>query len=261
MPERHFGLEGLPVELIYEIQLGALSENLPCTSQRLRNVFSSTSNSYRAEYLNGRLIKVGDLQVKFTRALCYPICTQDVLRIFCQHYRQCGFVRCELPKRLFRSLAPRTGLSPWKYQDPPLPFLRFLFDAPEPVCRPCVDSHGGYALTKAVHARHTPLIQFLLHHGASPGWKNGLAVTVAIRQKDLPLVKMLIERDNSPYQDDNVAKKKGKGKRRRLTDRIEVHRDMLKVAVKCDARDIVKYFTEEKGCIPDMQTLHMMSLR
>lgn len=34
---------------------------------------------------------------------------------------------------------------------------------------------------------------------------------------------------------------------------------MLKMAVKCDARDIVEYFMKEKGCVPDMQTVLMMS--
>lgn len=70
---------------------------------------------------------------------------------------------------------------------------------------------------------------------------------VAIRRKDLSLVKMLIERE--------AELKHGKGKKRRLGDRMHVNNDMLRMAVKCDARDIVQYFTEEKGCIPDLKTL------
>lgn len=81
---------------------------------------------------------------------------------------------------------------------------------------------------------------------------------VAIRQKNLPLVKMLIERDDSAYGPGDVVNKQRKRKRRRLEDRIPVHREMLKTAVKCDARDIVDYLTVEKGCVPDMQTLQMM---
>ena len=71
---------------------------------------------------------------------------------------------------------------------------------------------------------------------------------VAIRRKDLSLVRRLIERPKEPE----------KTKRRKLEDRILVTSEMLRMAVKCDARDIVEYFTLEKGCIPDMQTLCMM---
>lgn len=73
---------------------------------------------------------------------------------------------------------------------------------------------------------------------------------VAIRKKDLSLVRLLIERVLSP---------EGKQtKRRRLEDRVAVSPEMLKVAVKCNAREIVDYLTKEKGCIPDIQTLQMM---
>lgn len=70
---------------------------------------------------------------------------------------------------------------------------------------------------------------------------------VAIRRKDLFLLRLLIERP------------KGTRKRRKLEDRIQVTSEMLRVAVKCDARDIVEYFIVEKGCIPDMQTIGMIS--
>lgn len=48
-------------------------------------------------------------------------------------------------------------------------------------------------------------------------------------------------------------------KKRKLGDRVEVNPDMLKMAVKCNARDIAEYLAKEKGCVPDMQTLLMMS--
>ena len=83
-----------------------------------------------------------------------------------------------------------------------------------------------------------------------PCWKGHLPVIVAIRRKDLALVRMLVERiEPSP---------KGSGKRRKLEDRVEVTPEMLRVAVKCKAQDIVEYLTREKGCIPDMQTLLLM---
>jgi hypothetical protein len=73
---------------------------------------------------------------------------------------------------------------------------------------------------------------------------------VAIRQKDLALVRMLIERED---------KETGTGKKRKLEDRVQVNPEMLKVAVKCDARDIVTYLTQEKGCVPDLRTLHILT--
>lgn len=74
---------------------------------------------------------------------------------------------------------------------------------------------------------------------------------VAIRQKSLPMVKMLIER---------TASGKSGMKKRRLEDRVPVNPEMLKLAVKCKARDIVIYLTQEKHCSPDMQTLSLLML-
>jgi len=43
-----------------------------------------------------------------------------------------------------------------------------------------------------------------------------------------------------------------------LEDRVVVTQEMLKAAVKYRAQDIVEYFTREKGCIPDVQTLKLL---
>jgi len=64
-------------------------------------------------------------------------------------------------------------------------------------------------------------------------------------------VRMLIERAEAG------GGKRG-AKKRRLEDRIEVTPEMLKAAVKSKARDIAEYFMQEKGCVPDIQTLHML---
>lgn len=122
-----------------------------------------------------------------------------------------------------------------------------------------------------------PLVRFLLARGAAPACKDGMAVMVAIRRKDLGLVRMLVERDYVlPSAEDVPMRKRrlggargdeerkpsgggrGGAKKRRLEDRVEVTKDMLKAAVKCDARDIVDYLAQEKGCVPDMQTLRML---
>lgn len=237
-------------QLLYEIQLYALSHSLAYTSRRFRTVFNSAPSFFRAQYIIGRVTSGPNNRPDiYTKALRYPICTSEVLEAICRQLPQPnpGWV-CELPKRLFRSLAPKVGALEWKEREQPLPFLRYLFQSSN-IPPLNIDSYEGYGLTKAVHARFLPLVRFLLDHGASPQGKNGLAVMVAIRQKDLGLVKLLIERNDS---------QKTKAKRRKLKDRIEPNRDMLKAAVRCDARDIVEYLTQEKGCIPDMQTLQMM---
>jgi len=251
---RTLGLEGLPAELLYEIQLFALSEALPNTSKHLRNVFKATTPNFRARYILGRTSHCLKPQSIFSRALQYPICSKEVLEVFLRGPGSDQLLNetksPELPKRLFRSLAPKEGLvdetwPKWIDREHPLPYLKYLYETPG-IPRPDPNSHDGYALTRAVHAGFVPLIHFLLVHGASPECKKGLAVMVAIRRKDLSVVRMLVERP------------KGTAKRRKLEDRVQTTSEMLRVAVKCDARDIAEYLTLEKGCIPDMQTLRMM---
>lgn len=101
---------------------------------------------------------------------------------------------------------------------------------------------------------------------------------VAIKRKNIKLVRMLIEPDGStaPTKDEvqplcaeentkllgkrrrePECQKEGrrKVKRRKMEDRIVVDQEMLNVAVRCDARDIVDYFIKEKGCTPSIQTV------
>ncbi|KAG1742862.1 hypothetical protein EDB19DRAFT_1700714 [Suillus lakei] len=164
--------------------------------------------------------------------------------------------RPELPRRLFRSLSSESLAKPpsWTDQDHPLPFLNYLFTCPK-ISPPDVNSHEGYALTKAVKAGFLPLIRFLLDHGASSRCKNSMPIFVAIYRKDLSLVQLLVDRvDQKP----GPGGQKEKGTRQKLEDRAQVTPEMLKVAVKLHARDIVEYFMKEKGCVPDMQTLLMI---
>ena len=239
-------------QLLYEIQLFALSEALPNTSKHFLEVFKASTPAFRACYIVGRTSHMLQPQSTLSRALRYPICSKEVLEVFRRQSNPIldAGTTLELPKRLFKSLAPKEGSvdgpSPkWIDREHPLPYLKYLYDTPG-IPLPDVDSHAGYALTKAVHAGFIPLVCFLLARGASPKCKKGLAVMVAIRRKDLSLVRMLIERP-----------KEGT-KRRKLEDRILVNSEMLKMAVKCQAWDIVEYLTTEKGCVPDMQTLRLM---
>ncbi|EIW57245.1 uncharacterized protein TRAVEDRAFT_72398 [Trametes versicolor FP-101664 SS1] len=197
-----------------------------------------------------------------------------------------------LPRHIFRNLAPRDapGQRQWTEFDEPLPFLEFLYTDPR-IPLPATNSYEGYALTRAVYAGFTPLVRFLLAHDAVPACKGDLAVTVAIRRKSLPLVRMLIERDGSApgptfgilageprgesrkrrrsaKDEDGGGKDSGRrskkmrmeagNKRRKLGDRLSATPDMLKTAIKCDARDIAEYLMKEKGVVPDMQTVLMM---
>ncbi|CAL1716855.1 unnamed protein product [Somion occarium] len=281
-------LQNLPVELLYEIFMYGQSENLPLVSQHFYAVFKSAPTSVLSQYLISRHYGL-NLVVKSLR---YPFCDQHVLEAIFRGLSDTVASQdiswaTELPRRLFRSLQPKSGSRAgdkrqrdegWTRDDYPLPFLRYIDDHPR-LHPPNMNAWDGYALTKAVAAGHTPLIRFLLEHGANPGCKGGLAVKVAIQQKDLELVKLLIERDGSvpvleapkdrkkarveirdgPSPKGKTMSKPNRAKKRRLEDRLAVTQDMLKIAVRCDARSIVEYFMNEKGCVPDMQTIMMMS--
>jgi len=51
----------------------------------------------------------------------------------------------------------------------------------------------------------------------------------------------------------------GKRKKRKLNDRVRSTVDMVRKAVKCGARDIAKYFVDEKDVVPDMQTIQLLA--
>ncbi|KAJ3774738.1 hypothetical protein FB446DRAFT_456096 [Lentinula raphanica] len=241
-------LELLPVELLYDIQLFALSHHLPCTSRYLHRIFKSAPSSLQAEYIYLRLCDA--THDFFSRALRYPICSLEVLRFIKRftNYDKTGSTQSlvKTPKRLFQGLDTRKYGAAWTEQDHPLPFIRGLYIEGFSLD---ISSLNDYALIKAVHLGFIPLVHLLLEEGASPAHKDNLAVRVAIRRKDLRMVKLLVERSRT---------NETKSKKRKLEDRVAITKDLLKLAVKCNAPDIVHYFTEEKACVPDMQTLYLM---
>ncbi|KAG2362709.1 hypothetical protein BDR07DRAFT_1332764 [Suillus spraguei] len=250
----------LPVELLYEIQLFSVSPTLPLTCKSLYKIFSASPPSYRAQYLvaSVKTPQISD-DLILSKLLRYPICTVDVLDTL---FRMSSNIIPstwipQLPRRLFRSLTPKSHAKTplWTDQDHPLPFLKYLFTSPK-IRPPDVNSHDGYALTKAVQVGFVPLVHFLLDHGASPCCKNNISILVAIHRKDLSLVRLLVERVDCRERGPEALKQKGRWKK--LEDRVQVTPEMLKVAVKLDARDIVEYFMTEKGCVPDLQTLQMI---
>ncbi|KAL5504399.1 hypothetical protein ACEPAH_8474 [Sanghuangporus vaninii] len=287
-------LERLPVELIYEIQLCALSESLPVVNKRAHGIFKSAHATYRAEYLFLRYISSASniTSSSYTRgelvtyALRYPLCTEEVLDVSLRRVARNRPTldkgpRPLLPKRLFKSLGPRPSSSPYSPTSAPLPFLYYLYNnsqihprAPDP------NAHDGYALCRAVHAGFMDLVMFLLRQGAKPGLKDALAVRIAVKKRDLGLVRTLIERDaedefeavSSETCPDHVQsavvgryateadmkrRRRRSAKRRRVEDRVEVTTAMLRLAVETDARDIVQYFLE-KGARPDLSTIQRM---
>lgn len=209
-------------------------------------MFKSASPSFQAKYILGRIESTNPRDI-LSRALQYPLCSEVTLSTIARNLEHPLSLSPDLPRRLFRNLTPERN---YGETDDPLPFLHYLWSRTD-VGPPNVNTNQGYALTKAVHAKFVHLVRFLLDHGASPQQKNCLPVMVAIRQKSLPMVKMLIER---------TASGKSGMKKRRLEDRVPVNPEMLKLAVKCKARDIVIYLTQEKHCSPDMQTLSLLML-
>lgn len=240
------------IQLLYEIQLYALSSSLPHASRHLHQIFKDAPPSFQAEYIFWR--SADRPNSLYLQALRYPSCSLQVLQFLKSYAKKRGLnsVFSELPKRLFRDLSPRRGGSQWNEQDHPLPFIRGIYASG---LSPDVNNNSSYALTKAVQSGFVPLVRFLLEKGALPTYKDNLTVRVAIRQKDLQMVKLLIERTDSTS---SASASGPKAKKRKLEDRVAVTKELLKLAVKCNAQDIVDYFTKEKGCIPDMQTLYLM---
>ncbi|KAI0067349.1 hypothetical protein BV25DRAFT_1092371 [Artomyces pyxidatus] len=246
-------LDALPVELLYEIQFYALSEDLPHTNRRIYSVFKSAPPTVQAEYIVRQHLLAPPFAKPVcivTRALRFPICNSAVLDAVLRR----GDVpksnaAPELPRRLFRPLTDRApGGGSWKDRHEPLPFLQHLYSHPQ-MQPPDADSHNGYALARAVFAGFRPLVHFLLEHGASPKRKNGLAVLLAIKRGDLGMVKLLIEpAPGAPA---------GRAKKRRVADRMQVDAEMLKTAVRCNAMDIAEYLMA-KGCVPDIKTLGLL---
>jgi hypothetical protein len=97
-----------------------------------------------------------------------------------------------------------------------------------------------------------------LDHHASPKCHDRLAVKVAIRKKDLELLKLLVERSPSDQDSGTRDGKQGWKKRRKLSDRVRLDADLLNVAIGAGASDIVNFLYEEKGVVPNMETVKRM---
>jgi hypothetical protein len=254
--EKKVGLEYLPVEvallllllrlvihhtsqLLYDIHLLALSPVFPLVSPHLKDVFDGAPNSLKAQYILGNATPPN----LYSKALRYRLCTAPVLDIICARSAHVTGLskRTEVPKHIFKGLSSQ--------DDHPLPFLRHI-DACEGIPPLNVNAHSGFALSMAVHAGCVFLVRWLLDKGAKPDTKGALAVVVAIRQKDLSLVRMLVEPQYRYLGKESIEREVKK--KRRIPDRVVCKEfpELLKTAMKRDARDIVDYL-REKGCVPD----------
>lgn len=71
-----------------------------------------------------------------------------------------------------------------------------LLHCPPSETKLLVNSHDGYALTKAVFAKKNLLVAFLLSVGADPNLKDGLAFRVACKSNWLEGARLLVEVEN-----------------------------------------------------------------
>lgn len=97
-----------------------------------------------------------------------------------------------LPRRIFRH--PRTTTDALHTPLPPLLTHLFTHYTPSP------NSHRGYPLARASLHADTPLIAFLLTHGADPAEKEFLAVEIALTRRDIRVLRLLLDGpgDTSP---------------------------------------------------------------
>ncbi|KAH8980892.1 hypothetical protein EDB92DRAFT_1899290 [Lactarius akahatsu] len=213
-------LSSLPVELLYEIQFYAVSDSLPIVGRRLHHIFMSAPAIIKADYVMGRRLAHPSKSCLLGALLKRPAARPP----------EVTFVR--LPRWLFLRLGP-SG-------EEALPLLRYLFGRRDLSIRPIPDSHHGFPLASAVKAGAIPLVRFLLEQGASPYSKDALAVRLAVKRHDLDLVRLLIDTSKRSLEETGVGS------------------DILKFAVKLGAGDIAKYLMNEKGCVPDLETISLL---
>ncbi|KAI9439870.1 hypothetical protein H4582DRAFT_1943569 [Lactarius indigo] len=227
-------LSALPVELLYEIQFYAVSDSLPIVCRRLHHIFTLAPATIKADYLMGRLLVHPNKSYRFSVvsfALRYPLCRKpEVLDVLLRRPVACPpevtSVVVRLPRWLFRRLGP-SG-------EEALPLLRYLYGLRDLSIRPIPDSHRGFPLASAVKAGAIPLVRFLLEQGASPYSTDALAVRLAIERRDLDLVRLLIDTSKSS------------------SGEIEVNSNLL------NPREIAEYLMNEKGYVPDLDTISLL---
>lgn len=148
------------------------------------------------------------------------------------------------------------------------------------------NSLQGYPLAMAVHRMSMPIICFLLAVGADPGLKQGFALQLASKKGWLEGLRMLVERDDKleaqwkqqvhslsetmhtivalrmhrPRPPPRKNAEPGGTKRRRIEDRLKLDTTHLQTAVRSNAWNVVAYMMQQKGVVPDVDTLRLMEV-
>ncbi|KAF9015917.1 hypothetical protein BDZ89DRAFT_1141824 [Hymenopellis radicata] len=152
------GLQDLPVELLYLIQLLALSEHLPSTCRHLTNRNTLLGGSSR------------------TPSTDHPIYIPRLYATASAHPQSSTSYApaVRLPPTCTKpSSFPSTSLRPGLAE--PLSFLRVI-EANAAISPLNVNAHSGFALTIAVYASFVSLIRYLLESGANPAAKEAIAL-------------------------------------------------------------------------------------
>jgi hypothetical protein len=148
------------------IHLYSLSSSLPYVNHHLLSIFQSSSSTHRARYL----IQSTNSHSILRESIQYPVCDVDVVRAI---ERIAGNDRKldleELPKRLFKGLTKSIAVRPEFDDSVDLPLFTHLLSS----YNVSPNARKGYALARAVYARHLPLVRLLLAFGASPDRSEG----------------------------------------------------------------------------------------
>lgn len=144
------------------------------------------------------------------------------------------------------------------------------------------NSHQGFLLAMSVYAECTPLMCFMLACGADPKLRNGIALHIAVKKGWVSGLRLLVERDDrletrwrnslrsithemhtlSRMRNGSISRIPRRplrsNKRQRLTDRCQVDVSLLNAAVRAEAWDLVNYLMNQKGLVPDVDTLSLI---
>ncbi|GAA95199.1 uncharacterized protein L969DRAFT_164292 [Mixia osmundae IAM 14324] len=165
-------------------------------------------------------------------------------------------IEINLPKRLFRHLTleptsktrSKAAHKLRSLDEPDLALIEYLLSNKIFPADPNIND--GYALCRAVHSEHRPLIRLLLRYGALPSLKDNLAITLCIKSSmDLSVLKMLFERTGEDRGDQSLP--------RPLPDRVKATPEMLEIAAKLSKWEIAAYL-RAKGAVPTMKTIVMI---
>ncbi|KAJ9095081.1 hypothetical protein QFC20_006769 [Naganishia adeliensis] len=289
-------LDYLPVDILYEIHHLSLSPHLPSTNRYLHAALSRPTTTRAAYWLIERYFPAHGVRGFLSRALECGVCDGDVLReierIWAREVDQArgmksGKTRRRPTHNTIMHRPPPSNLPPPTHNHrrpahPSPPLLTHLFTH----YTPSPNSHRGYPLARASLHADTPLIAFLLTHGADPAEKEFLAVEIALTRRDIRVLRLLLDGpgDTSPppppaTNDATDAATPTNGKRKRAsvaaderpgsskrartaaTRRgskvvpVRLTQPLVDKALAVGTPSIVRYIVDEKGYMPSLRSI------